>query len=158
MEPSAHRDVSEPTSGVVPVDLRDWVVFDAAHARRVRVFETSQLALDLWCLEPGQATPPLHLPAQDVAYAVIAGRAWFVTDDGEVGLDPMGGLLVPAGTVHGFDNRAPDPLIVFASSAPPTREGTDPPSTTTADAVIHQETGMLRRAWESVLGVRGTTT
>ncbi len=158
MAPIDPRDSTPPAPGVVPVDLRDWVAFDPTRAQRIRVFETALVALDLWCLEPGQATTPLHLPEQDVTYTVIAGRAWFVTDDGEVGLDPLGALLVPADTVHGFDNRSPDPLIVVASSAPPTREGIGQPSAATATAVVREETGILQRTWESVLGVRRAST
>jgi len=104
---------------VFPVDLRDWVRFDTGAAVHVRVMTSEMLALDLWCIEPQQATEPLHLPDSDVTYTVLAGRSWFVTDEGEVGLDPLGSMLVPAGTVHGIDNRAPDPLIVLAVSSPP---------------------------------------
>jgi quercetin dioxygenase-like cupin family protein len=118
----ASEDVSPPapaTGGVVPVDLRDWVRFDAGAATRVRVVTTGRLALDLWCIQPHQATEVLTLPEADVVYTVLGGRSWFATDDGEVGLDPLGSLTVPAGTVHGIANRAPDPLIVMAVSSPP---------------------------------------
>jgi oxalate decarboxylase/phosphoglucose isomerase-like protein (cupin superfamily) len=89
-----------------------------------------------------------------VVYTVVGGRSWFVTDDGEIGLDPMGAMLVPAGTVHGIDNRAPDPLIVLASSSPPSDEPVDPPVTThrTAVRVEPEGAGRLRRAIETVLG------
>jgi len=117
----------EPTTGVLPVDLRDWVRFDTAAAVHVRVMTSEMLALDLWCIEPQQATEPLHLPDSDVTYTVLAGRSWFVTDEGEVGLDPLGSMLVPAGTVHGIDNRAPDPLIVLAVSSPPDDTPPSPP-------------------------------
>jgi quercetin dioxygenase-like cupin family protein len=112
--------MADPTPlGVVPVDLRDWVRFDAGAATRVRVLATERLALDLWCIEPQQSTDVLDVPDADVVYTVLGGRSWFATDEGEVGLDPLGSLLVPAGTVHGIANRAPDPLIVVAVSSPP---------------------------------------
>jgi quercetin dioxygenase-like cupin family protein len=119
-----------PGTTVRPVDLRDWVDFSRKEARRTRVFATDQLAQDLWCIQPQQATPVLHHPDADVTYTVIAGRSWFVTDQGEIGLDPMGALLVPAGVVHGIDNRGADPLIVSASMAPP---GGDPEDQPVAD-------------------------
>jgi quercetin dioxygenase-like cupin family protein len=119
----------------LPVDLRDWVRFSTSEATRVRVLRTSQLAVDLWCIEPQQATDALHLPEADVAYTVVAGRSWFVTDEGEVGLDPLGSMLVPAGTVHGIDNRAPDPLIVLAVSSPPDATPASEPVTRDALAV-----------------------
>ena len=112
---------------VRPVDLRDYVDFTSDAARRTRVFSTGRLAHDLWCIEPQQATPVLQYPDADVTYTVIGGRSWFVTDQGEVGLDPMGALLVPAGVVHGIDNRGADPLIVAAVSAPPDATAEDDP-------------------------------
>jgi quercetin dioxygenase-like cupin family protein len=146
----ASRDA---TPQVVPVDLRDYVDFSRDAATRVRVFATDQLALDLWCLEPQQATPVLHLPDRDVTYTVIGGRSWFVTDDGEVGLDPMGALLVPAGVVHGIDNRAPDPLIVIAAVAPPGDEAPAAPTATDGEAIRPEPgPGPLARAWRRVLG------
>lgn len=105
---------------VRPVDLRDWVTFDADQATQVRVFATDRLAMDLWCIEPQQATPALHEPGSDLNYTVIGGRSWFVTEDGEIGLDPLASMLVPAGVVHGIDNRGADPLIVTVVSSPPT--------------------------------------
>lgn len=134
--------------GVRPVDLRDHVVCAPGAATRTRVFETDQLALDLWCVEPRISTEVLHHPDRDVTYAVIAGRSWFVTDQGEVGLDPMGAVLVRAGVVHGFENRGPDPLIVLASCAPPGAEGEDAAVASDADAVHHprRRGGRFRRA------------
>lgn len=103
----------------VPVDLRDYVVFTSGHATRVRTLAGDHLALDLWCVEPQQSTGVLQYAAHDVVYTVIGGRCWFVTEAGDVGLDPMGALLVPAGTVHGIDNRGADPLILSMAMAPP---------------------------------------
>ena len=116
-----------PGGEVRPVDLRDWVDFSPDAARRTRVFVTGQLAHDLWCIEPQQSTGVLQYPDADVTYTVIGGRSWFVTEQGEVGLDPMGALLVPAGVVHGIDNRGADPLIVAAVSAPPDDGAEDAP-------------------------------
>ena len=104
--------------GAVPVDLRDWVRFDTDRAVRVRVQRTDTLAVDLWCIEPQQATEVLRTEG-DVTYTVLAGRSWFVTEDGDIGLDPLGSMLIARGVAHGIDNRAPDPLIVLAVSSPP---------------------------------------
>jgi mannose-6-phosphate isomerase-like protein (cupin superfamily) len=142
----------ETPAQVRPVDLRDYVDFHRDAARRVRVYATGRVALDLWCLEPRQATSALHLE-RDVAYTVIAGRSWFVTDEGEVGLDPMGGLLVPAGVVHGFENRGADPLIVTAASSPPGTAPTDDPVAGDGAAVVRPRgPGRLRRTLDRVLG------
>lgn len=146
----------DPDPRVRPVDLRDYVDPVRGQATRVRVFATANLAQDIWCVEPRSATDPMHHPDRDVAYTVIAGRSRFVTDDGEVALDPMGAMLVPAGIVHAFENRGPDPLIVLAAVSPPGDEGEDPPVESTGDAV-HLPSGRppaVRRVVESLLGTR----
>jgi quercetin dioxygenase-like cupin family protein len=125
----------------LPVDLRDWVRFSTTEAVRVRVLRTTQLAVDLWCIEPQQATDVLTLAGSDVTYTVLAGRSWFATADGDIGLDPLGSLLVPAGTPHGIDNRAPDPLIVMAVSAPPDAGAPEPPVSDAGTAVREDRSG-----------------
>ncbi|MCC5948467.1 MAG: hypothetical protein JJT89_08425 [Nitriliruptoraceae bacterium] len=143
-------------AAVRPVDLRDYVEPVPGEATCRRVYASTQLAVDVWCVEPRQATGALHLPERDVSYTVIAGRSWFVTDDGEVGLDPLGAILIPADVVHGFENRAPDPLIVVATSAPPGDIPEDPPVATDAAAVTFERpSGRLRGVIESLLGTRG---
>jgi quercetin dioxygenase-like cupin family protein len=124
-----------PAADVRPVDLRDYVDFSQGAARRVRVFATDHLAQDLWCIEPQQSTGVMQYPDADVSYTVVGGRSWFVTEAGEVGLDPMGALLVPAGTVHGIDNRGADPLIVAAAMSPPDTRNEDEPVSDAALAV-----------------------
>ncbi len=153
--PDPGPEPGAPDARVRPVDLRDYVTFSRDEATRVRVFAADHLALDLWCLEPRQTTPALHLADRDVTYTVVGGRSWFVTDDGEVGLDPMGSMLVPAGVVHGIDNRAPDPLIVIAVSSPPSEQGEDLPTSDEAASVRFDDggPGPLRRAVERLLGV-----
>ena len=121
--PTSHPDMEvvdvTATGDPVPVDLRDYVVFSKDHATRVRTVAGDHLALDLWCVEPQQSTGVLQYADHDVVYTVIGGRCWFVTERGDVGLDPLGALLVPAGTVHGIDNRGADPLILSMAMAPP---------------------------------------
>ena len=135
-EATAQLPDADPTGEVLPVDLRDWVDFSVDEARRVRVFRTDALQQDLWCIEPQQATEVLRYAATDVTYTVIGGRAWFVTEQGEAGLDPLASLLVPAGVTHGIDNRGADPLIVLAVGAPPgDLEEPDEPLTNLARAV-----------------------
>lgn len=154
-EPRGDEPVTPQVAPPVrPVDLRDHVRFSPDHATRVRVFATDHLAYDLWCIEPRQSTPVLHHPDHDTTYTVIGGRSWFVTDQGEIGLDPLGAMLVPAGVVHGIDNRAADPLIVFATSSPPSDDAEDEPPVDLR-AAIHvpaTEPGLLRRVADAVLG------
>lgn len=132
---------AEATGAVVPVDLRDWVDFSTEQATRVRVFATPSLTHDLWCIEPQQATTVLRYGATDVTYTVIGGRAWFVTEQGEAGLEPLASLLVPAGVTHGIDNRGADPLIVLAAAGPPADdEGPGTPLTSLARAIRPADT------------------
>lgn len=150
------QDPPAPVPAVRPVDLRDYVDFDPSAARHVRVLTTDRLALDLWCIEPQQSTPVLSYEEVDVTYTVVGGRSWFVTDQGEIGLDPLGAMLVPAGVVHGIDNRGADPLIVLASSSPPGSGGEDSPVADDREAIREDvPTGLLaslRRGLGRLLG------
>jgi quercetin dioxygenase-like cupin family protein len=148
-------DEAHVPSRVRPVDLRDYAAFDPDRPRRVRVLATDVLTVDLWCLEPRQATDALHLEETDVAYTVLGGNGWFVTEEGELGIGPLGAMLVPAGVVHGIENRAVDPLVVLASASPPDvppdELATDPPEERTDEALHHPGDGGLRRALRRVL-------
>lgn len=108
-----------PTDEPLPVDLRDYVDFSADGPTGRRVFVTDVLALDLVCLEPGQHVGARELTGADVVYTVLGGRAWVVTPDAEVTLEPLQALLVPAGVTHGIRNDAADPLILQAAASPP---------------------------------------
>jgi mannose-6-phosphate isomerase-like protein (cupin superfamily) len=96
----------------VAVDLRDYVAFDPDRAVRSRIYETDLVAVDLLCLEPGQQLGARTHEESDTVYTVIGGRAWVVTDDSEVALEPLQAVLVPAGTPHGIRNDAADPLLL----------------------------------------------
>jgi len=110
-----HGNVDDP----VPVDLRDYVTFDPAGAAGRRVFTTDVVAVDLVCLEPGQVLPARAFPTADAIYTVLGGRAWVVTDDAEVTLDPLQSVMVPATVPHGLRNASPDPLILQVVISPP---------------------------------------
>jgi mannose-6-phosphate isomerase-like protein (cupin superfamily) len=99
-------------SETAAADLRDHVAFDPGHAVRSRVYETDLLALDMLCLEPGQQLGARTYAESDTVYVVVGGRAWVVTDEVEVTLDPLQSVLVPAGTSHGVRNDSPDPLLL----------------------------------------------
>lgn len=115
IEPAAD---GEP-DGPVAVDLRDYVVFDLAGAAGRRVVATDVLAVDLVCLEPGQAVTARLYETADVLYTVLGGQAWVITDDAEVTLTPLQAVLIPEGTAHGLRNDAADPLILQVVLSPP---------------------------------------
>lgn len=103
----------------VLADLRDHVDVDDDGAGGRRVFSTPMLALDLVCVQPGGHVGAREYPSADVVYTVLGGRAWVVTHDAEVTLDPMHALLVPAGATHGIRNDGADPLVLYATASPP---------------------------------------
>ena len=112
---------SEGPAGFEPVavDLRDYVVFDPDVPVHQRVFATDVVALDLACLEPGQEVAARTFPTADAVYTVLGGRAWVVTDEAEVTLDPLQSVMVPAAVPHGVRNESPDPLILLVVVSPP---------------------------------------
>lgn len=103
----------------VPVDLRDYVEFLADAPAGRRVYATGALAIDLVCLEPHQQLGARTLGTADVVYTVLGGRAWVVTDEAEVTLEPLQAVMIPAGTPHGLRNDSADPLILQAVVSPP---------------------------------------
>lgn len=102
----------------VAVDLRDYVDFDLAAATGRRVFSTDVVAVDLLCLEPAQQVSARTLDA-DTVHVVVGGRAWVVTDEAEVTLDPLQAVMVPAGVPHGLRNDGADPLVLLLVVSPP---------------------------------------
>ncbi len=103
----------------VAVDLRHYVDFDLDAASGRRVFTTDVVAVDLLCLEPGQVVEARTLAGADAIYTVLGGRAWVVTDEAEVTLEPLQAVIVPAGVPHGLRNDGADPLIVQLVVSPP---------------------------------------
>ena len=103
----------------VAVDLRDYVAFDRTAPVTRRVLTTDVVAIDLVCLEPQQVIGARAFPTADVVYTVIGGRAWIVTDETEVTLEPLQSVIVPASVPHGVRNDSPDPLILQAVVSPP---------------------------------------
>jgi quercetin dioxygenase-like cupin family protein len=103
----------------VAVDLRDYVDFDLAEAVGRRVFTTDVVAVDVVCLEPAQQIDARTLAGADAIYTVLGGRAWVVTDEAEVTLDPLQAVVVPAGIPHGVRNDGADPLILQLVVSPP---------------------------------------
>jgi mannose-6-phosphate isomerase-like protein (cupin superfamily) len=103
----------------VAVDLRDYVAFDQRRAVRSRIYETDLVAVDMLCLEPGQQLGARTHQDSDAVYTVIGGRAWVVTDDSEVALEPLQAVLIPAGTPHGIRNDGADPLMLQSVTSLP---------------------------------------
>lgn len=144
------KDTSPIPFEPVAVDLRDYVVFDPADPVPRRVFATDVVAVDLVCLEPKQELGARAFPTADVVYTVLGGRAWVVTDEAEVTLEPLQSVIVPATIPHGLRNDSPDPLILQVVVSPPDEVPTvsGPPPTPPAQAKPQKRTATdrLRRA------------
>ncbi|MDP8970920.1 MAG: cupin domain-containing protein [Actinomycetota bacterium] len=141
---SGPRPPFEPTA----VDLRDYVEFNLGGASTRRVFLTDVVAVDLVCLEPGQAVDARCFETADVVYTVVGGTAWVVTDDAEVTLRPLQALMVPAGVAHGLRNDSADPLIVQVVVSPPEEAAAavhGPITTPSGKAGAGQGPGLLDR-------------
>ncbi|HVL98989.1 MAG TPA: cupin domain-containing protein [Egibacteraceae bacterium] len=112
---------NDAAGGFTPtaVDLRDYVYFQEAGPATRRVFATDVVAVDLTGFEPKQETEVRAFRTADAVYTVLGGRAWVVTDEAEVTLEPLQSLMVPAGVPHAVRNDAPDPLILQIVVSPP---------------------------------------
>ena len=108
-----------PAFEPVAVDLRDYVDFDLDAAIGRRIFTTDVVAVDLVCLEPGQQIDARTLGGADAIYTVLGGRAWVVTDETEVTLEPLQAVVIPLGIAHGVRNDGIDPLILQVVVSPP---------------------------------------
>ena len=133
----------------VAVDLRHYASFELDRPASRRVLRTDVLALDVVCLEPQQVVEARTFDDADALYVVLGGRAWVVTDDAEVTLDPLQAVLVPAGVPHGLRNPSPDPLILQLVTSPPDEvpaldAGPDPESTALVEAEASRP-GVLSR-------------
>lgn len=139
----------EPTA----VDLRDYVEFlEAAPATR-RVFATDVVAVDVVGFEPQQVIDVRVFDTADTIYTVLGGRAWVVTDEAEVTLEPLQSVMVPAGVPHALRNDSPDPLILQAVSSPPDEAPPPPagPATEPSSRAGARRSGLLDRV-RRVLG------
>lgn len=138
----------------VPVDLRDYIDFDLAGAAGRRVFATDVVAVDLVCLEPGQSVEARSFRTADAIYTVLGGIAWVVTDDGEVTLQALQSVMIPATVPHGIYNNSPDPLVLQVVVSPPDEapEARPGPAREPDEALGEPPPGLLTRVRRSLGG------
>ncbi|MGH9322978.1 MAG: cupin domain-containing protein [Vicinamibacteria bacterium] len=103
-------------------------VFDARHfspekMQKVNLFATTDLFLDMYCLEPGQKQKVHAHESSTKFYIVLEGHALFQVG-GETGsLGPGQAVLVRAGESHGVENAADERLVLLVGMAPPPEHG-----------------------------------
>jgi mannose-6-phosphate isomerase-like protein (cupin superfamily) len=97
--------------------------FSAEKMQKVNLFATTELFLDLYCLEPGQAQR-VHVHEESTkVYVVLEGQARFEIGDETRNLGPGQAVLATAGVPHGVANESPDRLVLLVGMAPPPPHG-----------------------------------
>jgi quercetin dioxygenase-like cupin family protein len=100
------------------------MVFDACRfskekMQKVNLFSTSELFLDVYCLEPGQSQKIHSHEKSTKYYIVLEGRARFHVAGENQELGPGQAVLARAGEVHGVTNETTDRLVLLVGMAPP---------------------------------------
>lgn len=99
-------------------NYREHFGTSASKPYRTSLFESGQLKVGLYCLEPGQAQPQHAHAAQDTFYLVLEGEGTF-TVGSEQSLEGEGTVIwAPAGVEHGVQNTGTASLVLFVGIAP----------------------------------------
>jgi mannose-6-phosphate isomerase-like protein (cupin superfamily) len=97
--------------------------FSPEKMQKVNLFATSELFLDVYCLEPGQSQK-VHLHEKSSKfYLVLEGHARFHVADETRSLGPGQSVLARAGEKHGVENATSDRLVLLVGMAPPPEHG-----------------------------------
>ena len=104
------------------------MVFDARHfspekMQKVNLFSTSELFLDVYCLEPGQKQKAHVHESSSKVYIVLEGHARVTVGQETEDVGPGQAVLAKAGQTHGVENKTSDRLVLLVSMAPPPEHG-----------------------------------
>ena len=99
-------------------------IFDACHfsaekMQKVSLFATSELFLDVYCLEPGQDQKVHKHEASSKIYIVLEGHGRFHVENEIKDVGPGQAVLARAGEMHGVSNATTERLVLLVSIAPP---------------------------------------
>lgn len=93
--------------------------FSPEKMQKVNLFATTELFLDVYCFEPGQAQK-VHVHEKSAKYyVVLEGRARFEVGGEAKSLGPGQAVLARAGEPHGVQNVTDDRLVLLVGMAPP---------------------------------------
>jgi mannose-6-phosphate isomerase-like protein (cupin superfamily) len=92
---------------------RIQAVFKADGSETARGYSISE-----WWLDPGTTGPGAHSHPEDDVFYVLEGTMSVLVGDRWIDAPPGSFVLVPAGTVHDFENRGPVPAGVLNFSHP----------------------------------------
>lgn len=104
------------------MDVR--TIFDACHfspekMQKVNLFATTELFLDLYCLEPGQKQKVHTHDGASKFYVVLEGHGQFHIADETKDVGPGQTVLARAGELHGVENTNEERLVILVGMAPP---------------------------------------
>jgi mannose-6-phosphate isomerase-like protein (cupin superfamily) len=102
--------------------LSDFDGFAEEKLQKHSLFQTSRLALDVYCLRPGQAQKAHVHAGSDKVYLVLQGSCRF-SIGGELALHGANSaVLAPAGVEHGVENLGPmDARLLVMITPPPAK-------------------------------------
>ena len=93
------------------MDIRtifDACRFSSEKMQKVNLFATTELFVDLYCLEPGQQQKVHTHDASSKFYVVLEGHAHFHIADETKDVGPGQSVLARAGELHGVENTSQD--------------------------------------------------
>jgi quercetin dioxygenase-like cupin family protein len=93
--------------------------FSLEKMQKVNLFSTTELFLDLYCFEPGQAQKVHVHEKSSKYYVVLEGQARFEVGGEAKSLGPGQAVLARAGEPHGVQNQTDDRLVLLVGMAPP---------------------------------------
>jgi quercetin dioxygenase-like cupin family protein len=96
----------------------DIQAFSPDKLNKVKLYESSRMFCDVYCLAPGQAQNPHEHHEEDKIYVCLTGTCEVKIGDLTQAL-PAGHVAVaPAGMIHGISNASDSPATVLVVMAP----------------------------------------
>lgn len=105
--------------------MSDWI-FDPAAAssfsgqkmNKVKLYESAKMFCDVYCLEPGQSQRPHTHGDSDKIYFALTGTCHVLIGEEAMPLEPGNLAVVPAGELHGVENRTEERATLLVVMAP----------------------------------------
>ena len=97
----------------------DACKFSSEKMQKVNLFATTELFLDLYCLEPGQRQKVHTHDDASKFYVVLEGHARFHIAGETKDVGPGQTVLARAGEQHGVENHTSERAVLLVGMAPP---------------------------------------
>ncbi len=102
-----------------PLDPLARAAFDDAKPKKVNLFDSPRMFLDVYGLLPGQKQKPHRHDDADKIYYVLEGRGAVTIGDRTHRLDPGRAAICPAGLDHGVENDGGEKLVLLVMMTKP---------------------------------------